>query len=138
MQTLLITQRSLEDKNNNINIYEAQIRRPRFHQGENGFVTQPTQCRRELAIAIFDLDFADDLALLEGNLERAQSQLNKTAKQAEQVGLMVNVKKTEAFTNQDKSKNLKLDSQRIEWVNNFKYLGSMVKSSETDINSRKA
>ncbi|GAA6077073.1 uncharacterized protein LOC118408508 [Tachysurus ichikawai] len=51
---------------------------------------------------------------------------------------MVNVKKTEAFTNQDKSKNLKLGSQRIEWVNNFKYLGSVVKSSETDINTRKA
>ncbi|GAA6087627.1 uncharacterized protein LOC103374843 [Tachysurus ichikawai] len=85
-----------------------------INKGENGFVTQPRQLRRELAIAIFDLDFADDLALLEGNLERAQSQLNETAKQAEQVGLMVIVKKTEAFTNQDKSKNLKLGSQRIE------------------------
>lgn len=51
---------------------------------------------------------------------------------------MVNVKKTEAFTNQDKSKNLELGSQRIEWVNNFKYLGSMVKVSETDISTRKA
>ncbi|RXN06516.1 PTHB1 isoform X1 [Labeo rohita] len=104
-----------------------------INEGENGFVTQPRQCRRQPVTAIFDLDFADDLALLEGNLERAQSQLNEIAKQAEQVGLVVNVKKTEAFTNQDKSKNLELGNQKIEWVNNFKYLGSMVKSSETDI-----
>ncbi|GAA6097691.1 uncharacterized protein LOC118408508 [Tachysurus ichikawai] len=93
-----------------------------INKGENGFVTQPRQCRRELAIAIFDLDFADDLALLEGNLERAQSQLNETAKQAEQVGLMANVKKTEAFTNQDKSKNLKLGSQRIDLLENEGYI----------------
>ncbi|RXN37862.1 endonuclease-reverse transcriptase [Labeo rohita] len=109
-----------------------------INEGENGFVTQPRQCRRQPVTAIFDLDFADDLALLEGNLERAQSQLNEIAKQAEQVGLVVNVKKTEAFTNQDKSKNLELGNQKIEWVNNFKYLGSMVKSSETDISVRKA
>ncbi|KAL0159315.1 hypothetical protein M9458_043040, partial [Cirrhinus mrigala] len=109
-----------------------------INKGENGFVTQPRQCRRQPVTAIFDLDFADDLALLEGNLERAQSQLNEIAKQAEQVGLVVNVKKTEAFTNRDKSKNLELGNQKIEWVNNFKYLGSMVKSSETDIRVRKA
>ncbi|RXN17779.1 plexin-C1-like protein [Labeo rohita] len=108
-----------------------------INEGENGFVTQPRQCRRQPVTAIFDLDFADDLALLEGNLERAQSQLNEIAKQAEQVGLVVNVKKTEAFTNQDKSKNLELGNQKIEWVNNFKYLGSMVKSSETDISEPK-
>jgi hypothetical protein len=70
---------------------------------------------------------------MEGNLERAQSLLKESAKQAEKVGLMVNVKKTEAFTNQDKTKHLELGNQKIEWVNNFKYLGAMVKSSETDI-----
>ena len=50
----------------------------------------------------------------------------------------MNVKKTEAFTNQDKSKSLELGNQKINWVENFKYLGSMVKSSETDISARKA
>ncbi|RXN36026.1 kinetochore Spc25 [Labeo rohita] len=63
-----------------------------INEGENGFVTQPRQCRRQPVTAIFDLDFADDLALLEGNLERAQSQLNEIAKQAEQVGLVVNLR----------------------------------------------
>ena len=32
---------------------------------------------------------------------------------------------------------IELDGQRIEWVKNFKYLGSMVASSETDIRARK-
>lgn len=40
----------------------------------------------------------NNLALLESDLERPQYQLNKTAKLARQVGLDVNVKKTEGFT----------------------------------------
>jgi hypothetical protein len=113
--------------------------------GENGFLTHLRESRRFPAKAIFDLDFADDIALCEGILERAQTQLDQTAKQAKLVGLEVNIKKTEAFTNQDiihrnqsKPKNLELEGQRIEWVNNFKYLGSMIRSSETDISVRKA
>ncbi|RNA06816.1 hypothetical protein BpHYR1_012190 [Brachionus plicatilis] len=50
----------------------------------------------------------------------------------------MNAKKPEAITNQDQSKNLKLDNQEIELINNFKYLGSMVKSSEADNSVRKA
>ncbi|RNA07369.1 hypothetical protein BpHYR1_034010 [Brachionus plicatilis] len=46
------------------------------------------------------------------------SQLNETAKQAEQMGLVVNAKKTEAPINQDQIKTLKLGNQEIEWVNN--------------------
>ncbi len=88
--------------------------------------------------SIFDLDFADDIALLEGDLEKAKQQLKITANIAREVGLEVNIKKTEAFTNQEHpSDHIELDGQHIEWVTNFKYLGSMIASSETDIKTRK-
>ena len=37
------------------------------------------------------------------------------------------------MTNQAKNGTIKLDGETIKWVENFKYLGSMMLSSETDI-----
>ena len=37
------------------------------------------------------------------------------------------------MTNQAKTGTIKLDGETIKWVENFKYLGSMMLSSETDI-----
>lgn len=54
-----------------------------INESGNGFVTQ----LRPPATVLFYLDFADDLALLESDLERAQFQLNKGAKLARQLGL---------------------------------------------------
>ena len=121
----------------------------RANSGE-GFVTKPKRSARlnsrETTTSLNDLDFADDIALLEGSLDRAQQQLSITAKKAREVGLEVNVQKTEAFSNQEHAsaneaihthEYIELDGQRIEWVKNFKYLGSMVASSETDIRARK-
>ena len=41
------------------------------------------------------------------------------------------------MTNQAKNTKIKLDGQSIEWVDNFRYLGSMMLSSETDLKVRK-
>ena len=41
------------------------------------------------------------------------------------------------MTNQAKNGTIKLDGETIKWVENFKYLGSMMLSSETDIKIRK-
>lgn len=111
-----------------------------------GFVTKRSNGRRHPEEAIFDLDFADDIALLEGAFDRAQFQLNTIADNARMVGLEINIKKTEALTNQQHNnpdteinshKYLELKGQQIEWVRDFKYLGSYVASSETDIRIRK-
>ena len=84
--------------------------------------------------------------MLEGSLDRAQQQLSITAKKARKVVIEVNVQKTEAFSNQEHAsaneaihthEYIELDGQRIELVKNFKYLGSMVVSSESDIRARK-
>ena len=68
--------------------------------GGQGFITKLGHSHRHLVESIFDLDFADDIALLERLLELAQSQLTLTARLAAEVGLQVNIKKTEAYTNQ--------------------------------------
>ena len=114
--------------------------------GGQGFITKLGDSHRQLVESIFDLDFADDIACLERIFESAQFQLTLTARLAAEVGLQVNIKKTEAFTNQqhtglnipiDRHEYIQLDGQQIEWVTDFKYLGSMVASSEHDIQIRK-
>jgi sorting nexin-29 len=121
--------------------------------GSSGFTTQPRESARRPETALFDLDFADDIALLEGGkkdsqgiLERVQLQATITAKWARRVGLEINIKKTEVFSNQEHNsldkpisshQYIELDGQRLEWCKNFKYLGSHIASSESDIQIRK-
>ena len=63
---------------------------------------------RRPATSINDLDFADDIALLENSLEQSQLQLQYTSNRAKEVGLEVNLKKTEAMTNQAKNETIKV------------------------------
>ena len=61
-----------------------------------GFITHPRSCSREPDIIVLnDLDYADDIAQLEGNQQRAQEQLNYTNDNSKTVGLEINDKKTE-------------------------------------------
>jgi hypothetical protein len=91
------------------------------------------------ATYVYDLDFADDIALMENSRETCQSQLSITSKRANEVGLQINYKKTEIMTNQPKDNNNKItvDGNDIEFVDNFKYLGSMMLSSESDFKARR-
>ena len=111
-----------------------------------GFTTKLSNGSRSPAKALFDLALADDIALLEGNLERAQTQLTILAKWAKRVGLEVNIKKTEAFSNInhnspndpiDSHRFIELEGQRLEWSKNFKHLGSHIASTESDVRIRK-
>ena len=52
------------------------MRRAR-EEGKTGFITHPQQTRRLHGFKINDLDFADDMALMEELLERAQHQLKR-------------------------------------------------------------
>lgn len=84
--------------------------------------------------------YADDIALLEGDRNRAQEQLEKVARKAAEVGLEINVGKTkQMIINPENSPQLQLslNHEQIEIVNDFKYLGSMVASTEKDIRVRK-
>ncbi len=73
-------------------------------KGEHGFITNLRQSNRRPATTIHDLDFADDIALLESNFDRAQMHLITTTKWADKVGLQVNIKKTQILINQNTTK----------------------------------
>ena len=60
-----------------------------------GAVTHPRCSRRYPVKVLNDLDFADDIALLESTIPRAQAQLTSTAAAAKYLGLIISVPKTE-------------------------------------------
>ena len=86
------------------------------------------------------MDFADDLALLNEEMEQAQEVLHRLEIEAEKVRLYCNAKKTEVQPfNQDRPVDIKAkNGEKLNVVDNFKYLGSWNKSSESDISVRKA
>ena len=106
---------------------------------DSGVVTHPRQSRRHPAKILNDLDFADDIALLESSIPSAQSQLTSTAAAAEQLGLIISVPKTEYMTiNCNPQPPLQVYGQPIKHVSNFKYLGSMMASGISDQTRRRA
>ena len=105
-----------------------------------GFELQKKQSRIIPAITVTDLDFADDLAVITKETNQAQLVLTKLENEAGKVGLHCNAKKTElqAF-NQEQPVNVKSrDGIIIKEVENFKYLGAWMESSDKDISVRKA
>ena len=67
-------------------------------QLDSGVVTHPRRSRRHPAKSLNDLDFADDIALLESSISRAQAQLTKTSEAAADLGLVISAPKTEYMT----------------------------------------
>lgn len=64
------------------------------HKGKQQHLTRKlrnssTQVERKIS----DLDFADDIALLENDPKKAQDQLNSYSENAKKVGLLINVEK---------------------------------------------
>ena len=73
-----------------------------------------------------DLDFADDVALLEMTKQRLQELLNKVSVKAEKVGLNINIDKTKSMATSGSPFELQHKNRRVEQVHEFKYLGSWV------------
>ena len=65
---------------------------------DSGAVTHPRRSRRYPEKVLNDLDFADDIALLEPTIPWAQAQLTSTAAAAKDLGLIISVPKTEYMT----------------------------------------
>ena len=107
-----------------------------------GFQIQPRRCSRNPAVYLTDTDFADDIALISNCLENAQALLKSLESAANCVGLYLNETKTEYLfnsqTNNNDSFEMKtLNNATLKRVNDYKYLGSYVSSSEKDFNVRK-
>jgi hypothetical protein len=108
-------------------------------KNETGYLLRSKTCPKERKVS--DLDFADDIALLENCPIKAQKQLDALRNSARATGLEINIAKTEQMrlnvpANQQPPPNLTIDGQEIAIVDDFKYLGSYVGSSEKDINIR--
>ena len=110
----------------------------------HGFIISPrvgTRSRTHSpAVAVSDLDFADDIALLSHNHEDAQALLTSVEQEALTVGLKINRKKTEYMLVGDfrADPGLAVFLGPIARTNDFKYLGSWVVSSKRDFEVRRA
>ena len=110
----------------------------RSTDGDSGVLTCPRKSSRYPAKVLNDLDFADDIALLESSISRAQSQLTRTANAAADLGLVISAPKTEYITiNCCPQPPLEVYGSTINHVQDFKYLGSMMASSSGDLKRRK-
>ena len=108
-------------------------------QLDSGVVTHPRHSRRHPAKPLNDLDFADDITLLESSISRAQVQLTKTAEAAADLGLVISAPKTEYMTvNCNPQPALQVYGDPINHVSDFRYLGSMVAPGSSDLIRRKS
>ena len=107
---------------------------------ELGFTLQPRKSRRHPKQVLTDLDFADDISLLSDEIAQAQELLLRVERECKKVGLGINAKKTKGLPlNVDSPAPLHTaDGTEIEWVEDFKYLGSWVESTEKDMSVRRA
>ena len=105
-----------------------------------GFIYKERESTRHPAKKISDLDYADDIALLETCIEHAKEQLAKLSEAAREVGLEINTDKTEymTFNIPPEGPQLTLNGNVINRVDDFKYLGAKMASTESDIANRKS
>ena len=106
-----------------------------------GFTITPRKSGRNPAVALADLDYADDICLISDRVEQAQELLNRVEVECAKVGLRLNAKKTEVITynfHMDHPPITTSDGNALREVNDFKYLGSWMNSTEQDLKVRKA
>ena len=104
----------------------------------HGILTHPRRSTRVPEKILNDLDFADDIANLASSVPAVQQQLNDLANEAMKVGLHINSNKTEyTIYNTENTPPLVNNNQTLTINNNFKYLGSQMKNSGSDVISRR-
>ena len=106
---------------------------------ELGFQLERQRSRRNPAINITDLDFADDLTLLMEEIKQAQEVLTHLENEAEKVGLFCNAKKTElqVFDHEVPVDVMVKSGKSLKTVENFKYLGVWTENTSEDFAVRK-
>ena len=106
---------------------------------ELGFTIVPRRSRRHNPIVITDLDFADDIALISNNAAQARKLLSNVETECKKLGLIPNAKKTKAMIFNTADPLLKnSEGKMLQVVGDFKYLGAWIKSTNKDIQVRKA
>ena len=85
-----------------------------------------------------NLDFADDIALISDGMVQAQELQSRVETECANVGLRLNSKKTEYLTFNLPDELKTIGNVELRKVEDFKYLKSWVKASDTDFKVRKA
>jgi hypothetical protein len=112
------------------------------HKGNSADVSGRTvrNGTRRVERKVNELAFADDLALLENNQQRAQEQLDALRREGASVGLEYNNKKiVQVIINSPADATLQplfIDNDPVAIDSDFKYLGSYIVSTEKDIRAR--
>ena len=103
----------------------------------DGLTLKRRRSRRFPAEVLADLDYADDIAILEDTIVAAQDFINRVEKACQGIGLFLNVNKTKYMhLNPSTDEQLcSFDGSPIECVTDFKYLGSYTDSAY-DVNIR--
>ena len=102
-----------------------------------GFKSHPKSGSRNPEKSISDLEFADDAALLDDELRKAELHLQALNDNSLPTGLIINTDKT-AFMNLADKQTIKLNGKDLETVDDFKYLGSYIISTNKDLKFRKS
>ena len=103
---------------------------------ENGFELTKKRSRRYPAKTITDADYADDIAILANTPNQAETLLHSLERAAAGIGLYVNAHKTEYMCCNQTSDISTLDGTPLKLVEEFTDLGSIVASTEKDIDTR--
>ena len=106
-----------------------------------GFTVRPARSRRVKAEKIVDADFADDIALITDTLSEAQALLDSLEAAASSIGLKLNDGKTKFMAINTPCEDGSLSTSAgssLKKVNDFKYLGAWVATTEHDFIVRKA
>jgi len=103
---------------------------------ELGFTLEERRSRRVHPITITDLNFADDLVLLSNEIDQAQEILTRVESELGKI----NAGKTKfiACNEQNDDSLTTIDGRVLEKVEDYKYLGAWIKSSDKDLKIRKA
>ena len=108
------------------------------NNSQYGLTLTERKSSRYPAFTITDVDYADDIAITTNNVKEANILLNSLEKTAKEIGLHINVAKTEYMAyNQNSTDMIKTQNEEnIKKTQDFKYLGSFIASTEHDINVR--
>lgn len=106
-------------------------------ESTHGFTYKPGSTTRHPPHLINDLDFADDIVLLENLISIANDQIQKLNDEALKIGLEINIDKTEVMLfNQKENGKVNLNNIPLKTVVDFKYLGAHMASTALDFEHR--
>jgi Reverse transcriptase (RNA-dependent DNA polymerase) len=107
---------------------------------DSGFLIKARSGPRDVERRIFEMTFADDTVYVCQSIEEAQRVLNSANSRAAEGGLSLNLQKTKFLMLGDlaarRDISLAVNGTPIARVEDFKYLGSMIATTEADIQAR--